>query len=413
MKIFRNYIQLMLLSIFIISSLSCKKNDGYNTVVSTDKTKPEVVTDVKVTNYNGGSYITYKLPKSENILYVLAKYQIRDGVARETKASYFSDTLNADGFGREQDYKVTLYTVSRANVVSDAVSVIVHPKTPVFELVKNTSTLQTDFGGVHVSALNPLKKEVGIIITKYDSLTNRMEILDQHYTNADTIDYSVRGLNTNPRSFGVYVTDKYGNISDTLKKVLSPLFEQMLNKSLFSNFKLPSDTEIGYGWEVSNIWNNSTDGSQSGWHTQPGNTAPFVCTFNVGHLYKLSRFIFWERPDNGGEKFAFGHGNPKYFTLWGSSSTSPKDIKLPVSSVVGTQLGDWVNLGNFTYPPPPSGASPDNHTAADDAFVSAGVNFNISLNAPPVRFIRVAVAQTWSNGDFAHFMEISLYGKPE
>jgi len=403
----------LLLSLCVISAVSCKKNDGYNTVVSTDTTKPAVVTDIKVTNYNGGSYITYKLPKSENILYILARYQIRDGVTRETKASYFSDTLNTVGFAKEQDYKVTLFTVSRANILSEPVSVTVHPKTPVFELVKKTSTLQTDFGGVHVSALNPLRKEVGIIITKFDSLTRRMEILDQHYTNTDTIDYSVRGLNTSPRSFGVYITDRYGNISDTIKKVLSPLFEQILDKSLFSNYKLPTDTEIGYGWEVSNIWNNSTDGSQSGWHTQPGNKAPYVCTFNVGKPYKLSRFILWERPDNGSEKFAFGHGNPRYFTLWGSKASSPKDIQLPVSSTVGTQLGDWVNLGNFTYPPPPSGATPDNHNEADDAFVSAGVNFNISLNAPAVRFIRVSVAQTWSKGDFAHLMEISLYGKPE
>jgi hypothetical protein len=411
MKIKNNYRLLLLFGMLVTGFLSCKRVDDYNEVVSTDNTKPGVITDMKVTDYNGGSYITYKLPKSKNVLYVLAKYQIRDGVSRETKASYYSDTVNVEGFAKAQDYTVTLYTVSRANVMSDAVTVTVHPKTPPFTLVSQTSDISADFGGVHISAVNTLKRQVGIIVTKYDSLTQKMQIYDQHYTDADTIDYALHGLNTATRNFGVYVTDKYGNISDTLKKSISPLFEQVLDRGLFSTFTLPSDTPIGYGWELSNIWNGSTDGSGSGWHTQPGNKPPFVCTFSVGKSYQLSRFTLWERPDNGGEKFAFGHGNPRFFTLWGTNVQSPKDAKLPVSSAVGTVVGDWVNLGNYTYPSPPSGLSPAAHNEADNAFVLAGVNFSVPLTAPPVRFLRVAVAQSWSNGDFAHFMEISLYGK--
>jgi hypothetical protein len=43
----------------------------------------------------------------------------------------------------------------------------------------------------------------------------------------------------------------------------------------------------------------------------------------------------------------------------------------------------------------------------------AGVGFNVPLTAPAVHFIRLAVGVTWSGGNFAHAMEISLYGKPE
>ncbi|PWK77110.1 uncharacterized protein DUF5126 [Mucilaginibacter oryzae] len=414
MKDIKNHL-LLLLSLAVMGAVSCKRNDGYNEPLSTDKTKPGVVTNISVTDYNGGSNISYKLPNSSNVLYVLAKYQIRDGVPREVKASYFSDTLNVDGFAKAQEYKVQLYTVSRSDVMSDPVTVTVHPKTPVYTLVSNTATIEPDFGGVHITALNKLKKGVGIIVTKYDSLTQKMLILDQHYTNTDTIDYSVRGMNTAKRQFGVYVTDKYGNISDTLKQAVSPLFEEMLDKNIFSPYKLASDTEIGYGWELPNLWDGHTDGSSAGWHTQPGNKPPFVCSFNVGKTYKLSRFVMWERPDDdgGGNKYAFGHGNPRYFTMWGSNVASPKDAKLPVTSPVGTKVGDWINLGNFTYPNPPSGLSPENHNAADNAFVLAGVNFNFSLNTPPVHFIRIGVAQTWENGDIAHIMEVSLYGSPE
>ncbi|HEY9196631.1 MAG TPA: DUF4959 domain-containing protein [Mucilaginibacter sp.] len=413
MKKLKYYALLPLIGLIMIGMASCKRNDGERVPISTDKTKPAVVTNVKVTNYNGGAYITYDLPNTGNVLYVLAKYQIRDGVSRETKSSYYTDTVNVEGFAKAADYEVTLYTVSRADVSSDPVKVTVHPQIPPYLSIKQSSTIAADFGGVNVKALNPLKKEVGVIVVAYDKSTKAMEVQDQHYTKADTIDYSVRGFNTDLRDFGVYITDRFGNISDTLKKPISPLFETLLDKGKFSPYNLSSDTEIGYGWVLTNLWDGKTDGSSAGWHTNPGHNAPFVCTFNVGASYKLSRFTLWERPDDGSNKYAFGHGNPKIFSLWGSNVSSPKDAQLPVSAAVGTVIGDWTNLGNFRYPNPPSGLPPLAHNSADNAFVLAGVNFNISLAAPPVHFIRLAVGESWSGGNFAHAMEISLYGQPQ
>ena len=412
MKKIKSYSFLLFCSMVMISIISCKRNDGYNQPASTDKTKPGVVTNIKVDNYNGGSYITYNLPNSDNILYVLAKYQIKDNVARETKASYYSDTVNVEGFALSKDYSVSLYTVSRSNVMSDPVTVTVHPKTPIFSLVRQSTALQTDFGGVNVTALNPLKREIGVIITAFDKSTNAMEIQDQYFTTKDTINYSLRGFGTDSRQFGVYITDKFGNISDTLKKTISPLFEQLLDKSKFSVYQLPTDSPIGFGWQLPNLWDGRTDGSSAGWHTNPGAPAPYVCTFNVGSTYRLSRFVMWERPDTD-EKYAFNHGNPKVFSLWGSNVPSPKDAQLPLSAPVGTVVGDWINLANYRYPDPPSGLPVGSTNGVDNAFVLAGVNFNVPLNAPVVHFLRLSVSQTWSLSNFAHVMELSLYGQPQ
>ncbi|AYL98516.1 DUF5000 domain-containing lipoprotein [Mucilaginibacter celer] len=125
--------------------------------------------------------------------------------------------------------------------------------------------------------------------------------------------------------------------------------------------------------------------------------------------YKLSRFVMWERQN----EFAYGFSNPKTFTIWGSNKAQPQDVQLPLSSPVGTVVGDWINLGNYRYPDPPSGASPTTITAADRAFVAAGVEFKVAIAAPAIHFIRVAVANVWSGGDSAHIMELSFYGKPE
>jgi hypothetical protein len=135
-----------------------------------------------------------------------------------------------------------------------------------------------------------------------------------------------------------------------------------------------------------------------------------VCTFGLGTQAKLSRFILWERSDTPPQSWSYAHGNPKDFTLWGSNKSSPQDAVLPVTSPVGTIVGDWTNIGNYHFPDPPSGLPPGATDQKDNAFVLAGVNFNVPLTSPSIKFVRLAVADTWSGSDFAHAMEISIYG---
>src|SRR5258706_7587437 len=177
-KIFKYTVCFLLLA----SYWSCKKSNGYNDVVSKDNTKPGVVTNVRVANFNGGAYITYDLPASGNVLYVQADYRINDLKTRQTKSSYYTDTITVEGFAKVQDYEVTLHTVSRANVMSDAVKVTVHPGTPAYLSVRPSVQLKADFGGVNINALNPLKKPIGVIFIAYDTTAGRILIPDQHYT---------------------------------------------------------------------------------------------------------------------------------------------------------------------------------------------------------------------------------------
>jgi hypothetical protein len=104
-----------------------------------------------------GARITYKLPNSKNLLYVLANYKINDTRTRETKASYYTDTILVDGFSREKEYEVTLYAVSRANIKSDPVVVKVNPKVPNYLMINTNLDITADFGGVNFYGLIPNK----------------------------------------------------------------------------------------------------------------------------------------------------------------------------------------------------------------------------------------------------------------
>ncbi|WP_256004331.1 DUF4959 domain-containing protein [Pedobacter deserti] len=401
---FKKAFRFMLLPAMLLGALAaCKKADTVAEVVSDDMTKPGVVTNVKVENFNGGARIMYRLPDSKNLLYVLAQYPINDNRVRETKASYYTDTIVVDGFAREKEYEVTLYAVSRANVKSDPVVVKVSPKKPNYLLINSNLEISPDFGGANFFGLNTNRVPVSLHMLVYNERTKSYEEQEPEYINGDTIDVSVRNLPPTPQKVGVYTMDRFGNASDTVFKTLTPLAESVLDKSKFFVYRLPSDAPIGYGWEFRYFFDGNL--GDPGWHTL---SAPkTIGTFGLGVEAKISRFMLWQRPSE-----YYAYQNTRKFTVWGSEKQNPADASLPGSSAPGTVVGDWINMGNFAFPNPPSGLPANQANAADKEFVSKGVNFTMPRLAPSVRYIRFHVTQTWGGQDYVNAMEITLYGNP-
>lgn len=383
---------------------ACEPSESPVAVISNDTSKPGVITDVQVENLNGAAKITYRLPDSKNLLYVSAQYPISDDRVRESKTSYYRDTILVDGFAREGDYEVTLYAVSRANVKSDPVTVKVHPQTPNYILVNEGLEIKPDFGGANFFGLNPDGAPISVHLLAFDDTTNEMKERDPEYITGSTVDVSIRGFDPDERRFGVYTSDRFGNTSEIRYVTLTPLFETLLDKSKFFTYRLPSDAPIGYGWELRYFFDGSVNGN--GWHTT---TAPLtVGTFGLGQTAKISRFVLWNRlPD------MYGFQNTKEITIWGSNVDEPQDAQLPKSSTPGTVIGDWINMGNFSYPNPPSGLPPSQANAADIAFAAEGVNFRMPSAAPAVKYIRFVATQTWGGLNYVNAMEISFYGSPE
>src|SRR5690606_18018746 len=91
---------------------------------------PDAVRNVTVENFPGGAVLTYDLPPGKELWYVQASYEIRPGVRREKKATYYTNQLVLDGFGDSDSYEVTLHAVSRDGQTSEPVTLEVHPETP-------------------------------------------------------------------------------------------------------------------------------------------------------------------------------------------------------------------------------------------------------------------------------------------
>jgi hypothetical protein len=418
-KIHRIIFLSILAGLTTLTQPGCKKTDGYNTVTSTDMTKPGPVTNVKVVNFSGGAYITYALPNSQNILYVQATYAINDKITRQTKSSYYSDSITVSGFAKSQDYTVTLQVVSRAEVKSDTVSVTVHPDTPPYLLTRASLKMQADFGGVNFVALNTAKANVDIFLITPSAVTNRLEIVNQDYTAADSVNLSVRGYDTIPRQFGLYVTDDWGNTSDTLLATIQPIYEVQIPKSGFSGYVLPSDVAVYDSYRgLQNLWDNNIN--EPTYNTQQP-IQPLVwpawMTFDMGEAAKLSRYTMVGRTgDSEPGEFMWGYGTPQTWVVWGRADV-PVDEQMPDSAhlppVGQATPGGWINMGEFNAPPKPSGLPSPQFTAADLAYWRAGFPFNFALSLPKVRYIRFeCLTNMGGTNNFFDINELTFFGDP-
>lgn len=403
-----NRLLIILGAVIVVCMASCEKSDIYREPSATDKTKPGPVTNVRIKNSNGAAVISYDLPQSQELLYVVADYSVRAGVERQIKSSYFLDTMKLEGFQKSQDYQVTLRAVSRANIQSDPVTVTVHPDVPFYELVSKSLKLTEDFGGINIQATNSAKSAIAINTLNIDPVTGKFVIANERYTSLEQIEYSLRGYKTVPTKFGVYISDRFGNVSDTTVVTVTPKYEELLNKSRFFPYAMGSDAFIGYGGVIQNIYdgNISEDNGANAWQTTIGNSPRLMqCTFGIGPAYKITHFVMNFRD--------YGGNNPKNFTLYGSNSNSPADAVTPGGVAPGTQIGDWIALGNFKVPDPPSGLAQGQTNAADQAYVNKGIDFNLPANAPTVKYVRIVVQDTWFGLDYTIIREVTFSGVPQ
>lgn len=356
-----------------------------------------VVTDIE--SINGGAKITYSIPNDPNILYISAIFESHEGVQREVKASVFNGVIKLEGFGDVSEYLVKLYSVSRAEVKSEPVDIVIQPLEPPIQRTFESLQVGTDFGGVNTRFSN--EEEKGFVFyTLIKNEDGKWEGYDRLFTSSKSRNYSVRGFPSEPIDFAFYFRDEWGNISDTLFTNLTPLYEEELDKDLWSRYPLPSDTYTRQGsWTwIEGIWDRDYVTSNRVHYQQTaGAKMPNWQTIDLGKKSYFSRLVVFQHP-SAARTYAYNYGTPRLYEVYGSNN--PED-----------SWDSWTLLMECESIKP-SGSPIGQRTAEDSAYAAAGENFDFPSGTEAYRYLRFKWIESWTGAQNLMLMEIDLFGQP-
>lgn len=368
---------------------SCKQD--HLGPIEKDSIAPGPVNNASVENLNGAAKITFSLPNDADLLYIKAQYTTKQGVVRETRVSRFNSSLTVVGFGDTDTYAVSLYAVDKSENASAPLIVNVHPLTPPVKLARDSLVITPDFGGLNVKFSNYTEGDLAFVVLANDSL-GQFAPVNTNYTKLKKGDFSTRNLPSVKTKFGVFVRDRWGNLSDTLIVTLTPLFEEKLDRTKMKGVVLPTDAPLGYSGNIAGLFDGNTkDGF---YHSGDAARMPQWFTYDMGVTAKLSRLTWFMR---GG--FYYTLHNPRVVEIWGSNSPNPD----------GSFDSSWTLLTSYTQIKP-SGLPEGQLSQADIDAGDAGETITFPLNIPKVRYIRFKTLKNWSNGTYVNFYEIMMWG---
>lgn len=400
---------ILLLLQMLFLNLNCKKDGVVHASLSQNETIPQLISNITIDNGKGTAILHYTVPADPNLYYVKAVYETKKGVQRVVKASYYENQLILDGFADTLEHTVEIFSVNRAEKASKPIEVKVRPLiSPIWE-VYNSLKVSPDFGGINIKALNDEKADVAIqLLTRQKG---NWALYSGIYTSTDSIDNSIRGLDTNAIQVAVYVRDKYQNTTDTLFTEISPLYEALLDKSKFSRTNLPGEPTYDFYNQnskgLTSLWDGKTRGDawpDVVWTSSNSIEAQHV-TIDIGVATKLSRMVIFEysenaTPSSNGLRNYFYGGNLRKFEVWGATE--------PASD---GSFNGWDLLGSYEVKKP-SGL-PYGYLTQDD-FNQAAAGFNCTFHSgdKKYRYLRINSLQNWLGTTYMTLVETNVYGDP-
>lgn len=388
----------LIASVFMATSCNEIVREPFNNDVA-----PAQVRNINVESLPGGARITYTLPNDENLLYVKVVYSLADGTVRETKSSFYKNEIVLGGFFDTIQYSANIYSVSRGEKISQPIQVSFKPMTSPIKIAFESISMKKTFGGVAFVYNNPYQADLRFTLLTKDTITGEIVQASNFYSKSKTGRFALRGYNPRERWFGVYISDRWNNKTDTLSGLFTPIFEQKLDKTKFKEVTtLLGDTKISHiGTTMNNLWDDVTGRNPSDIiHTSPGSGLPQWFTFDMGadQSTVISRIKVHHRYGDAYDASYTG-GDPKVYEIWGTNNPDAD--------------GGWTNwtLLNTCYSVKPSG-SPDGIVTAEDVQFAGvdGEEFEFPEGIPPVRYIRFKTIKVWGMLDHIYLAEMTIYG---
>ncbi|GHT71704.1 hypothetical protein FACS189455_4130 [Bacteroidia bacterium] len=385
---------------------------------ATDNVAPTPPTVVSIENVNGGAIITFKAPKDEDLLCVVASYTI-NGVERTTKVSPYVDKLKVEGF-MEGEFQVNLTSVDKSKNESQPVPVKINPLIPPVELIFESLNVLDSFGGVKLFWENPMKDNVIVEVSRKDG--DEWISVENFYTNAPVGQGSIRGFDPEPITFRFRIRDRWDNYSEYRVTDNLPLEEKQLDKSKFKMVTiLPGDSPSHSSLVISNIWDGNTTGSNNCYHGS-GSSSNYgemnrTITFDMGQKAKISRFKLWQRLS--GDSWTFNHNNIKHYVIYGcneltaemyTGGTLHPDPDWAAKDVILPTFEGWTEVLDV-WCLKPSGLPTGQLSNEDREAANNGDEHEIPIEVPSFRYIRILFLENWSGGNIAQIGEMTFWGQ--
>ena len=424
--------KILIIASALVLMASCSSNEnGFGRIDQKDNSlpAPQPVEVTKVKPISGGAVIWVKIPDDKNIKGVVAVYE-RNGQEVNSKISRYVDSLKVEGFSDTQEHEVRIYSFNVNENRSEPVIEKIVPEAPAIETV--TPSIVASAGGVKIKIVgNSDKSDLAVCLLRDADLTDKdkpvkdikwVEVTTL-FTASDNIILTRRNIEPVEAIFGVYVRDRWGNISDTVKTVLTPLVEIPIPKKGFKHadpgddncFSLSEESSI---YPVTGLWDGS--GTSAKYCFLAIGQCPIPCwiTIDLGSVVELSRIATLPRIGYNIWKDA----HPRDFEFWGSMNPSGKAGK-------GEHGFDntWFCLGKFRQVKP-SGYNEDGTvgtvTQEDASYFNAGNDFELNDADYPhaydqFRYLRIVFVDTFATFEMpdateatgVQFGEITPWGR--
>lgn len=371
----------------------------------TDNVAPGIPTDISVENTNGGAIISFKAPKDDDLLCVVASYII-NGKEMTSKASPYVDKLKVEGFGKEGTYQVTLKSVDKSKNESEPVVVTVNPMVPPVITIFETLKVMDSFGGVRLTWENPT--EANIIVECSRKEDEDWISVENFYSSGKEGKGSIRGFEPEPVTFRFRVRDRWDNYSDYKETNNLPMKEILIDKSKFRDVTpLPGDAKEMSNYPIRDIWDGNT---VSKCFHSTGEGIGRTITFDMGQITKISRFKMWQRSES--QAWLYGHNNLKHYIIYGCNEITEE---MHDSGYVGEDGETYPTFEGWTEIIDvecfkPSGDS-GQVTNEDKEYILNGDEHEVPIEAPAFRYVRIYMLESWSGGIYAQIGEMTFWGQ--
>ena len=388
---------LAILLIPIITLIGCKDDENQ------DSTPPGSLTIENITPTNGGGIISYTLPNDSDILFVRAEYTNSLGIDVYRVSSSHNDSIEIDGLNQNTPVQVRLFVIDENENMSQPVEVEFTPLPSFIFLVQESISIAPELGGVKIGWDNIAEKTVYVHLHIVNGGEEEIRILS---SNSASESIFVRGLESVEMTFLTKVEDFDGNITDLEEKAtLTPLFEEMIDKSTWTLMSQLSVNGNAWEGETTAFWDDIVDTAETNsdnsyfiiWRDQNGGTLdwPLDIVINLNKNVRIHRFKVWQRAFwyNGptGIPYYYQEENMRSFDLYASNNSV-----------------DWTLLGQFDIGDP----SDENGNIPQDFIDAAadGHDFDLEGVSEKFNYLKFSITSNYGSDTYVHGSEITLWG---